>query len=107
MCAGALSLLSVRSVSYGCPNDKFGGNGSILSVHKTGCGGCGTGARGADAGDQGGGGQGAESAVARAYPSRGGLLAGEAVALLQDFYINGNPNGGAVLLCFVLFWECP
>lgn len=88
MCAGALSLLGVRSVSYGCPNDKFGGNGSILSVHQTGCAGCGADSRG-----QGGGGLLlAGSAAARAYPSRGGLLAGEAVALLQDFYINGNPN---------------
>ena len=41
MCAGALGLLGFRSVTYGCPNDKFGGNGGILSVHSTGCGSCG------------------------------------------------------------------
>ena len=36
MCAGALSLLGFRSVTFGCGNDKFGGNGSILAVHETG-----------------------------------------------------------------------
>ncbi|KAL4424651.1 hypothetical protein ABPG77_002269 [Micractinium sp. CCAP 211/92] len=73
MCAGALSLLGFRSVTFGCPNDKFGGNGSILSVQATACGGC-------------GGGDG------RPYPTRGGLLAAEAVDLLQRFYIAGNPK---------------
>ena len=28
-------------VVYGCANDRFGGCGSILSIHQTGCGGCG------------------------------------------------------------------
>ncbi len=41
MCAGALSLLRVRRVFYGCRNDRFGGCGSILPVHQQGCGGCG------------------------------------------------------------------
>lgn len=41
MCAGALSLLGIGSVTFGCANDKFGGNGSILSVHDSGCGSCG------------------------------------------------------------------
>lgn len=133
MCAGALSLLGFHSVTFGCPNDKFGGNGSILPVHATGCGGCGApscspaaagapppaAARGMDAagetaaageGEPHGGGAAAIGAAAGAgsederslgcagygwtYLSRGGLLAGEAVKLLQDFYICGNPNGG-------------
>lgn len=76
MCAGALSLLGFQEVVYGCANDKFGGNGSILSVHASGCGGCGSGPAG------------------RSYPSRGGLLAERAVFLLQRFYSAGNPNGG-------------
>ncbi|PRW44853.1 tRNA-specific adenosine deaminase 2 [Chlorella sorokiniana] len=119
MCAGALSLLGFRSVTYGCPNDKFGGNGSILSVHQTGCGGCGGGeqqqgqqqqqqqqeqqqaADGAAAGSSGGGGldqqlpKGAARQPGRLYPSRGGLLAAEAVDLLQRFYAAGNPNAPA------------
>jgi tRNA-specific adenosine deaminase 2 len=79
MCAGALSLLSFRSVVFGCPNDKFGGNGSIIPVHELGCGDCGT--------DKG------WLRSKGTYPSRGGIFAKQAVELLQDFYIAGNPNG--------------
>eukprot|EP00892_Ulva_mutabilis_P008078 jgi/Ulvmu1/5642/UM231_0005.1 len=73
MCAGALALLGIASATYGCSNDKFGGTGSILSVHETGCGGC--------------GGTGSMST----YPSRGGLCAEDAVDLLRAFYVAGNP----------------
>lgn len=129
MCAGALSLLGFRSVTFGCPNDKFGGNGSILSVHATACGGCGGDDGGASVsagaaaeapsstgqhprGQQGAAAQspttagdcsngtpadvgalrGATRPPGRPYPARGGLLAAEAVDLLQRFYIAGNPN---------------
>ena len=143
MCAGALSLLGFGSVTYGCPNDKFGGNGGILSVHADPCGGCGGGsgsssnsrrqqdrqqqqqehrqhsnghagpppalaaaaaaretglgvggAAGSSSSCRGGGALPAGSArrPGRAYPSRGGLLAAEAVTLLQRFYSAGNPN---------------
>ena len=34
MCAHALNLAQVQRVVFGCHNDKFGGNGSILSIHK-------------------------------------------------------------------------
>lgn len=40
MCAGALSLLGIRQVFYGARNDKFGGCGSIMSIHDSGCGCC-------------------------------------------------------------------
>ncbi|TKY45397.1 tRNA-specific adenosine deaminase 2 [Spatholobus suberectus] len=33
MCASALSILGIKEVFYGCSNDKFGGCGSILSLH--------------------------------------------------------------------------
>jgi tRNA-specific adenosine deaminase 2 len=78
MCAGALSLLKFKHVIYGCANDKFGGNGSILSIHQDLCGKCG------DSEDSSCGG--AE------YLSVGGLLKEEAIKLLQDFYISGNPK---------------
>ena len=39
MCAGAMSALGVRRVVYGCATDKFGGNGTVLGVHESGCGG--------------------------------------------------------------------
>eukprot|EP00891_Asterochloris_glomerata_P009317 jgi/Astpho2/9317/Aster-07257 len=85
MCAGALSLLRVRRVFYGCRNDRFGGCGSILPVHQQGCGGCGG------------------RSVRPSNPSAegyaglqciGGILAEEAVQLLRDFYLSGNPKGG-------------
>jgi tRNA(Arg) A34 adenosine deaminase TadA len=33
MCAAAIGMLGIRRVFFGCSNDRFGGNGSILSVH--------------------------------------------------------------------------
>ncbi|KAK8471092.1 hypothetical protein PHAVU_003G141300 [Phaseolus vulgaris] len=35
MCASALSILGIKEVFYGCSNDKFGGCGSILSLHSS------------------------------------------------------------------------
>mmetsp|Transcript_40481 Transcript_40481/g.89943 ORF Transcript_40481/g.89943 Transcript_40481/m.89943 type:complete len:192 (-) Transcript_40481:595-1170(-) len=75
MCAGALSLLGIGSVYYGCGNDRFGGCGSILPVHAAGCGTCSRASKPAGA----------------SFPCRGGLYRSEAVKLLQDFYICGNP----------------
>jgi tRNA-specific adenosine deaminase 2 len=34
MCAEALRVLRVTRVWYGCSNSRFGGNGSILSLHE-------------------------------------------------------------------------
>ena len=75
MCAGAMSALGVRRVVYGCANDKFGGNGTVLDVHERGCGAC-----------DGGGVRGAT------YESVGGLFEAEAIALFQEFYVRGNPK---------------
>ena len=33
MCAAALRQYQIRSVFYGCDNDRFGGNGGVLSIH--------------------------------------------------------------------------
>jgi tRNA-specific adenosine deaminase 2 len=33
MCAAAIAKLKIKQVYFGCHNDRFGGNGSILSVH--------------------------------------------------------------------------
>jgi len=33
MCAYAIKLAGVKKVVYGCDNDKFGGNGSIMSIN--------------------------------------------------------------------------
>ena len=73
MCAGALSLVGMGRVVFGCGNDKFGGCGSILSVHVSGCG--------------------SEfiSEAGSGYTAVGGLMKEEAIKLLQDFYCHGNP----------------
>ena len=70
MCAGALAAVRIRSVTFGCATDKFGGCGSVLPVH------------------------------ARAtfplneehlgFETRGGLGADEAVELLREFYAREN-----------------
>jgi tRNA-specific adenosine deaminase 2 len=33
MCAAAIAKLHIKRVYFGCSNDRFGGNGSILSIH--------------------------------------------------------------------------
>lgn len=33
MCASALAKVGIHKVIFGCFNDRFGGNGSILSIH--------------------------------------------------------------------------
>jgi len=77
MCAGAMSALGVKRVVYGCANDKFGGNGTVLNVHESGCGPCDGRSR---------------PDVGLPYESIGGLFEGEAIKLFQDFYIRGNPK---------------
>jgi tRNA-specific adenosine deaminase 2 len=60
MCAAALGRLGVRRVVFGCHNDRFGGCGSILSLHEG------------------------------AYPVRAGVLKDEAVAMFRRFYSREN-----------------
>lgn len=67
MCASALRQYGIRSVYYGCGNDRFGGNGSVLSIHS----------------DQG---------IDPGYPSYGGLYRKAAIMLLRRFYIQENGN---------------
>ena len=55
MCAYALNLVKIKRVVFGCENDKFGGNGSILSLHKLGV---------------------------NAYESKGGVMKEEGIKLL-------------------------
>ncbi len=33
MCASALRQYRIRSVYYGCANERFGGTGGVLSIH--------------------------------------------------------------------------
>ncbi|WJX45989.1 tRNA(adenine34) deaminase [Trifolium repens] len=69
MCASALSNLGIKEVFYGCSNEKFGGCGSILSLHLS------------DA-----------MSHNKGFKCVGGIMATEAVLLLRTFYEQGNPN---------------
>lgn len=71
MCADALARVGISKVYFGCHNDKFGGNGSIMSLHEEGA---------------------PVPACASPYPSCAGLLKNEAIALLRQFYEMGNPH---------------
>ncbi|KAK9735402.1 hypothetical protein RND81_04G203800 [Saponaria officinalis] len=72
MCAAALSYIGLKEVYYGCANDKFGGCGSVLSLHTTG--------------------SGQLIAETTRFKCTGGIMASEAVSLFQIFYERGNPN---------------
>ncbi|GFQ02389.1 tRNA-specific adenosine deaminase 2 [Phtheirospermum japonicum] len=77
MCASALSIIGIKEVYYGCGNDKFGGCGSILSLHTSiynfiFCSG---------------------GVSRKEFKCTGGIMATEAINLLRNFYEQGNPNG--------------
>ncbi|KAF7054021.1 hypothetical protein CFC21_061795 [Triticum aestivum] len=78
MCASALSILGIREVYYGCPNDKFGGCGSVMSLHES-----------LSSDDL----TGSQDTRSRGFKCTGGIMAEEAVALFRNFYEQGNPNG--------------
>lgn len=65
MCASALRQYHIRNVYFGCGNERFGGNGTVLSIHS-------------------------DSATDRPYESYGGLHRKEAINLLRRFYIQEN-----------------
>jgi tRNA-specific adenosine deaminase 2 len=67
MCASALRQYGIRAVYYGCGNERFGGNGSVLAVQS-------------------------DPNIDVGYPSYGGLYRAEAIMLLRRFYIQENDN---------------
>ncbi|XP_070534443.1 tRNA-specific adenosine deaminase 2-like [Ptychodera flava] len=69
MCAGALRLLNIPLVVYGCANERFGGCGSVLSVHQ----------------DQ-------LQSHGTPFKCISGIFAEESVRLLKEFYKGQNPN---------------
>lgn len=68
MCASYLRQLGIGRVYYGCGNDRFGGNGTILSIHND---------------------TGLPNSI---YPSVGGICRTEAIQLLRNFYIQENES---------------
>lgn len=90
MCASALRQYQIRTVYFGCGNERFGGTGSILTLHSEFVSPCFT----------------EHSSllltcispsIDRSYPSYGGLFQKEAIMLLRRFYIQENSNGNCVL----------
>ena len=65
MCANALNLVHISHVYFGCYNEKFGGNGSIISINKD---------------------------PLWPYVSEGGYLEEEAINYLRNFYAVGNAH---------------
>ena len=65
MCASILRQYHIRTVYYGCGNDRFGGTGSVLSIHS-------------------------DPSIDPPYPAHGGLFRKEAIILLRRFYIQQN-----------------
>ncbi|RLV95994.1 tRNA-specific adenosine deaminase subunit TAD2 [Spathaspora sp. JA1] len=68
MCASLLRQLGISKVYYGCNNDRFGGTGTVLSVHSD-----------VNLGDG-------------IYDSIGGIMRCEAIQLLRNFYIQENES---------------
>lgn len=71
MCAGALRQMNIPLVVYGCANDRFGGCESILNI----------------ASDKE-----VTSSIGPCFDFLGGILAEEAVVMLQTFYKGENLN---------------
>lgn len=65
MCASALRQYQIRSVYFGCANERFGGTGSVLSLHS-------------------------DPGIDPPYPVYSGLFHKEAIMLLRRFYIQEN-----------------
>ncbi|GAB2274976.1 tRNA(adenine34) deaminase [Dionaea muscipula] len=73
MCAGALSFLGIKQVFYGCANEKFGGCGSVLSLHSSSS-------------------EPPNLHGRMGFKCTGGIMASEAISLFRTFYEQGNPN---------------
>lgn len=65
MCASALRQYKIRSVYFGCANDRFGGTGGVLSIHS-------------------------DPNIDPPYPAYGGIFREEAIMLLRRFYVQEN-----------------
>jgi tRNA-specific adenosine deaminase 2 len=72
MCASALRQYGIRTVYFGCLNDRFGGCGGVMNMHS-------------DAG------------VDKPYPVYGGIFREEAIMLLRRFYVQENEKGKLVM----------
>uniref|UniRef100_A0A8C4QQU3 CMP/dCMP-type deaminase domain-containing protein n=1 Tax=Eptatretus burgeri TaxID=7764 RepID=A0A8C4QQU3_EPTBU len=69
MCTAALRFLRIKAVVYGCRNERFGGCGSVLSVHSDNL-----------------------PNTGKSYQCISGHRAQEAVDMLKSFYRGQNPH---------------
>eukprot|EP01041_Mallomonas_annulata_P012405 gene12405-26099_t len=72
MCAAAIRKLGINHVYYGCSNERFGGNGSILNVQQDNVYG-----------------------TCNGYTITPGILRNEAIELFKDFYSQENKRAPA------------
>ena len=75
MCASLLRQFGVRKVYFGGGNERFGGTGGVLNVHK------------------GNGRDGVEESEEGDYEVSGGWLREEAIVMLRRFYVQDNERG--------------
>ena len=66
MCAAAIAKVGIKRVVFGCHNDRFGGNGSILSIHDK------------------------KDLNQNSYEVAAGIMKEEAIELFQRFYESEN-----------------
>jgi tRNA-specific adenosine deaminase 2 len=96
MCASALRQYRIRSVFFGCANERFGGTGSVLSVHSESV----PRERCQDGdhmliNDYSPG-------IDPTYPVTGGIMREEAIMMLRKFYIQENEKGQMLFMITVL-----
>lgn len=68
MCASALRQYGIRTVYFGCLNDRFGGTGGVMTINQ-------------------------DPGVDRPFGVFGGLFREEAIMLLRRFYVQENEKG--------------
>ncbi|EGD92335.2 hypothetical protein H113_00102 [Trichophyton rubrum MR1459] len=100
MCASALRQYQIRSVYFGCANERFGGTGGVLTLHSESVLNipnqtqqdsrllqqCTVAANNYSS-----------PAIDQPYPVYGGIYRKEAIMLLRKFYVQENENGEKVL----------
>lgn len=90
MCASMLRQFGIGKVYFGASNDKFGGTGGVLNIHRA------NGKLGAGVGLEEGD-----------YEISGGWLREEAIVMLRKFYVQENGRGqiGSSFLVTSLTWS--
>jgi tRNA-specific adenosine deaminase 2 len=73
MCAAALSQLRIGKVYFGCNNERFGGCGSVLSIHEEST-------------------ESSNGSSHLGFPIEKGILEEESIELLKRFYFMENKN---------------